>query len=168
MKFYRLTAQQIYDNFKTADEVVNLTNYEDGTQLISSTKHIPTLSPLSDEQIKQALKPYHDSKIAMLKAKRDEAVASPINGLDVRGKSDLDNIEYAIKLFDTLAHEGLITWTLADDTDKPLNKQELEQVLNIYVQRKLQSFKKYQELKAKVLKLDDIRKIEEVSWEDDE
>lgn len=86
-----------------------------------------------------------------LRNKRDELEASPVlaNGayFDVDSKS-LKRIEGAIENFTALTgSSGVIAWTLADNTEMDLSKQELLAVKQAFVNRAFLLHQKYKALK---------------------
>lgn len=109
---------------------------------------------------------FKELHIEELKKARDAAVSAPVDGVDVRNESDLNNITYAITLFDMLASDGKIKWTLADNTDRLVTKENLQDVFNKYVARKLACFKKYQELKEQVMAAETDEAASKIVWSD--
>lgn len=86
--------------------------------------------------------------LAQAKKDRDALIDAPINGFDVARPIDRENIEDAISHFDTLAQgSNTIKWTMADNSEKQITKEDLEEVVATYVIRKGMAFSKYQALK---------------------
>lgn len=105
-------------------------------------------------------------KLIELKESRFQAITASFQNFDIRGRADLDNIEGAITYFDTLkGAKPTITWTLADDTEKEVTKEELQSIKDGYVFRKAAVFAKYQSLKALVETATTKEELEAITWE---
>jgi hypothetical protein len=86
--------------------------------------------------------------LAQAKKDRDALIDAPINNFDVARLIDRENLQGAINFFDALAQGGsTIVWTMSDNSDKTVTKEELEEVITTYVARKAMAFANYQALK---------------------
>ena len=99
---------------------------------------------ISDEE-------YRESKLIELKEEREYLSSLPLNGFDVGRSIDRENIQGAISHFDTISTDGLVKWTMSDNTEKLVSLEDLQTVLDSYVLRKAQIFSDYQEAKGKLL-----------------
>ena len=93
-------------------------------------------------------KPLYECKeIALntIKTKREESIVEPINNIQVSTLHDRENIQGSIEYFDMLSQgKGVITWTMADNTEQDLSLEDLKSAWGAYVTRKAQSFIEYQ------------------------
>ena len=96
---------------------------------------------VSDEEYKEA-------KLMELKEEREYLASLPLDGFDVGKMIDRENIQGAISHFDTISTDGLVKWTMADNTERLVSLEDLQNVLDGYVLRKAQIFSNYQEAKG--------------------
>lgn len=92
-------------------------------------------------------------EIAREKAKaiREETIIAPINNVQVTTLQDRENLQGSIEYFEMLSQgKGVITWTMADNTEQELTLEELQGVSNTYVVRKAQAFAEYQAKKQAI------------------
>lgn len=104
-------------------------------------------------------------KIEELKVKRDEIIHTPLNNVKVAKPENREDILNTIRVFDTVSQNGVIPWTMADDTTKNLTLADLEAVESGYILRKAQVFFQYQQLRAALELADTIDDIESVGFE---
>lgn len=103
---------------------------------------IPTIQQML---VYKSLEECKDIAREKAKATREETTRAPINNVQVSTLQDRDNIQGSIEYFEMLSQgKGTITWTMADNTEKDLSLQELQDVLDSYVIRKAQTFVDYQ------------------------
>lgn len=77
-----------------------------------------------------------------LKDDRDRLIFTPLDGFDVDEKS-LQNIKEAVQHFEVAYPEGSVGWIMTDNTIKQKTKQDLQNILDSFLQRKLSIFKVY-------------------------
>jgi hypothetical protein len=89
-----------------------------------------------------------DIALQEAKRERDAIIDSPINGFDVAREVDRENLRGAVEFFDVLSQgAGTIKWTMTDNTEKQVTKQELMDAIATYVARKGLAFAQYQQFK---------------------
>ena len=144
--FPKILTDEIMEEYGYKKVVVNqvtpapLTTVLDGE--IEVINGIPTIN--------QSLvyKPIYECKeiaLSVIKTKREESIAEPINNIQVATLQDRENIQGTIEYFDILSQgRGTITWTMNNNVEQDLTLQDLQGTLDTYVVRKAMAFVEYQ------------------------
>ena len=111
-------------------------------------------------------KPLYECKeIALntIKTKREESIIEPISNVQVATLQDRENIQGSIEHFELLSQgKGVITWTMSDNTEQDLSKEDLKGTLDAYVIRKAQVFAEYQTKKQLIENAETSEEIEAI------
>ena len=104
-------------------------------------------------------------KIKEAKFYRENVSMAILSNFQVATLIDRENIQGSINYFDVLAQGGTtIVWTMADNTEKTVTKQELQDVLDAYVVRKAQAFAEYQSKKTQIEACTTIEELEALGY----
>lgn len=105
-----------------------------------------------------------NKKIDELKQARTNEISSPFNNVDVDSPEDRENIQGVLQAFEMLYPDGVVTWTMADNTEQEMTKADLEAVVSGYIARKAQAFAKYQTLKEQARLANTVEELEAITW----
>ena len=100
-------------------------------------------------------------KLAELKIARDKAELQPINNFDVDEKSIM-RINNAITVIN--ATKQPIEWTLADNTIRMVNAEDLQNVILALAQQSNDVHEKYRVLKERVNACESIADVRAIEW----
>ena len=114
----------------------------------------------ADFPAEPVLKGKREIQRGALQAARDSETRASINGFQVSRTEDRENIKDAVTNWDLVGVES-IDWVLEDNTTKPVNKSDLEAIVQEYATRKLNAFNKYNQLNASLL---DSTDPESITW----
>lgn len=87
---------------------------------------------------------FREDKRQEFKQARDEAIAAPVNNVQVGRIEDRENVTGTISNWDALGLTTSINWVMADNTIQALSKADLEAVVVAYAQRKALLFSQYE------------------------
>ena len=119
-----------------------------------------TPEPTAEELFTQA----KSNKLNELKTKRDEIIFSPYNNVQVDTARSREDVQGAVTMWEALGNPASINWTMADNTEQPMTKADLEAVIAGYAQRKFATFAQYQQLKAQVESATTMEELEVIQW----
>lgn len=103
-----------------------------------------------------------ETKLKEMKEIRDKAELMPVNGFDVDEKS-LMRISNAITVLGVT--QGTIEWTLADNTTREVNVQDLQSVILGLAQQSNDVHEKYRELKARINACEKAQDVWDIIWD---
>jgi len=144
--FPKILTDEIMEEYGYKKVVVNQVTPTLLTKVIDSEIEVINGIPTINQSL--VYKPLYECKeIALntIKTKREESIIEPINNIQVSTLQDRENIQGSIEYFDMLSQgKGVITWTMADNTEQDLSLEDLKSALDAYVIRKSQAFVEYQ------------------------
>ena len=113
-------------------------------------------------------KPIYECKeisLNIIKTKREESIVEPINNIQVSTLQDRENMQGSIEYFEMLSQgKGVITWTMADNTEQDLSLEDLKDASDAYIIRKAQSFIEYQTKKQLIENAETSEEIEAIYY----
>ena len=120
------------------------------------------LSSLEPSYRESTLNFFREERRQILKQERDERISLPINNVQVGRVEDRENVTGTISNWDALGLTTSIGWVMADNTLQALTKDDLEDIVIGYAQRKAQTFSAYEQAAMALQQASTIEEIMDV------
>lgn len=150
--FPKVLTDETMEEYGYSKVVINEVTSNQYTKIVNGeVQVIDGIPTIQQSLVYKSLEECKEIALEKAKAIREESIIAPINNVQVATSQDRENLQGSIEYFSMLSQgKGIITWTMADNTEQDLTLEELQGVLDGYIIRKAQVFAEYQSKKQAI------------------